>query len=888
MQFMSVEDVKDTCLLTPKTKKISKLKIKPFFVEKKVNPFDTVEWILRSACIKNNKNQIIFEQDRIEVPICWSQSALNIVSSKYFYGVLGSSERETSVRQLIRRVVDTITEWGCQQSYFETFEDSVTFKKELTYILLHQMASFNSPVWFNVGVVDKPQCSACFINSVDDNMKSILELVVTEGLIFQKGSGTGTNLSNIRSKKEGLSSGGNASGPVSFMKGYDVFAGIIKSGGGTRRAAKMAILNVDHPDIIEFIRCKVKEERKAWDLIDIGYEKSIDGDAYASVFFQNANNSVRVTDDFMNAVVNNESWTTYARTTGKPLAKYEARNIFNAIVKSVWQCGDPGIQFDTVVNAWHTCSNSGKINASNPCGEFVFLDNSACNLASMNLLKFLNKDNEFNVESFKQVVDIMIIAQDIMVDKAEYPTPEIKKSARKFRPLGLGYANLGALLMTKGFPYDSDVGRAYASVITSLMTGEAYRQSAVLAEKKGPFIEYENNSEPMMEIIQKHITFWEKIISNDFINTNEDCMNIANNATSAWFGARWIGAQNGFRNAQATLLAPTGTIAFMMDCATTGIEPDMALIKQKNFVGGGVLRIVNQIVSESLKNLGYSSSQVKTIIDYIDKNETIEGAPELLEKDLPVFDCAINSSGGTRFIAPKGHTKMMAAVQPFISGAISKTVNMPADATEEDIKRVFINSWNLGLKSVAIYREGSKKIQPLIMNQDYKKNNIQRRKLPNERPSITHKFMISGHEGCITVGMYPDGNPGEIFIRMAKMGSTVSGLMSSLALAVSMSLQYGVPLEVLVEKYINSSFEPSGFTSNNDITFAKSFVDYVFRWLSIKFLKTDINKIKNISKESFKKIASDDSSICTKCGSLMTRSGNCHTCINCGATGGCG
>jgi ribonucleoside-diphosphate reductase alpha chain len=870
-------------------KKIEGLRFSPLFVPRGKYPYAMFEWDYRTACINDEKGRAIFEQPNVETPVFWSQTALNIVASKYFYGVLGAPDRETSIWHLISRVADTITQWGCEQKYFATSDDAEVFNKELGYILLNQIASFNSPVWFNVGVQESPQCSACFINSVDDNMGSILDLVRTEGLIFKSGSGTGTNFSSIRSRLEGLSGGGISSGPVSFMKGFDAFAGVIKSGGQTRRAAKMAILDVDHPDIIEFIRCKIKEERKAWDLIDLGYDGGIDGDAYSSIFFQNANNSVRVTDEFMEAVRDDKDWETIARTTGQPLEKYKARDILDEIAKSIWECGDPGLQFDTTINSWHTCAGEGRISSSNPCGEFMFLDNSACNLASLNLLKFLDHTGKFDAEMFKHVVDIMITAQDIVVDKSKYPNERIDKISRDFRPLGLGYANLGALLMTKGFPYDSDEGRDYATVITSLMTAEAYKQSAILAKQKGAFSGYVNNEESMLDVIDKHFNSWKDFVGNRHSKSREQ-YDVESSATSSWSDAAWLGHRGGFRNAQVSLLAPTGTIAFMMDCVTTGIEPELALIKQKNLVGGGVIRIVNQVVPEALANLGYLNSQITKIIGYIDENETIEGAPEFLRDDLPVFDCALSTLDGERFISSEGHLRMMAAVQPFLSGAISKTVNVQNDATPEDIKSIFLNAWDLGLKSVAVYREGSKRIQPLMTRNGKSHQVLKRRKLPKEKETIIHKFSISGHTGYVIVGMYSDGSPGEVFIRMAKSGSTVSGLMDSLAIATSLSLQYGVPLEVLAKRYIDNRFEPAGFTRNEDIPIAKSVVDYIFRWLSLKFLGKSVKSSKEDKSvlEQLRDKITDDTQICYNCGSLMFRSGVCYSCRNCGVTSGCG
>ena len=754
-------------------------------------------------------------------------------------------------------------------------------------------------MWFNVGIEEKPQCSACFINSVDDTMDSILNLVKIEGNLFKYGSGTGTNFSSLRSSYEKLSGGGIASGPVSFMKGYDAFAGVIKSGGKTRRAAKMVILNVDHPDIEKFITCKMEEEKKAYVLIDNGYPPE---EAYNSIFFQNANNSVRVTDKFMEAVLNDEEWETKAVTTGETIKKYKAKNIMLKIAESAHFCGDPGMQFDTTINKWNTCKKSGKINASNPCSEYMFLDNSACNLASLNLVKFLNEDGTFNIENFKSAVRTIFIAQEIIVDRASYPTKEIEKNSHMYRPIGLGYANLGALLMNLALPYDSDKGRGIASSITSIMTGYAYKTSVELASIKGPFSEYKKNEKPFLDVMNLHLEHTKKIE-----NVPEY---LKENATSIWEEVLNEGKKFGFRNAQATVLAPTGTIGFMMDCDTTGIEPDIALLKFKQLVGGGLLKIVNNSVNKGLKRLGYSEKDIKEILKYIEENGTIEGAPNLLEEHLPVFDCALKPHKGNRFIHHMGHVKMMAAVQPFLSGAISKTVNLPNNISVEEIKNIYIESWKLGLKAVAIYRDGSKRLQPLsVSNKSYQKEFFPiRRRLPRERNSITHKFQIQNYEGYITVGMYEDGKPGEIFLVVAKEGSTISGLMDGFATAVSMALQYGVPLEVLVNKFSNTQFEPSGFTKNKNIPYAKSLLDYIFKWLALKFLPVEVQKKVGVvepsnpinSSSTNNKVENDsnlesghlidyqsDAPICPDCGSIMVRNGACYKCENCGSTSGC-
>lgn len=821
-----------------------------------VHPFDEVEWETRTATIGKETGEVVFEQKDVEVPANWSQMATNVVVSKYFRGKLGTDERETSIKQLISRVANTITDWGQAQGYFASEEDGEIFRDELTYLVLHQKMAFNSPVWFNVGVEEHPQASACFINSVEDEMGSILELAKTEGMLFKWGSGTGSNLSTIRSSKEKLQGGGTASGPVSFMKGYDAFAGVIKSGGKTRRAAKMVILNADHPDIHEFVTSKAQEEKKAWALIDAGYDGgfNVPGGAYDSVFFQNANHSVRVTDAFMEALESGGSWSTRAVTDGREVETFEARELMDEIADAAWLCGDPGMQYDTTINEWHTCPNTDKIYGSNPCSEYMFLDDSACNLASLNLLTYRNEDGNFDVEPFKKAVQIAITAQEILVDNAGYPTPAIERNSHAFRPLGLGYANLGALLMARGLPYDSDEGRAYAGAITALLCGEAYRQSAEIAATTGPFTGYPVNEEPMLKVIKKHgdqvdrvADWWSDITSLDIYDA----------AQQAWDEALELGKEHGYRNSQVTVLAPTGTIGFMMDCDTTGIEPDIALIKYKKLVGGGYFKIVNQTVPEALGRLGYEAKERQAIIDYLMENDTIEGAPHIRDEDLPVFDCAFEPSNGTRSIAPMGHVRMMAAAQPFLSGAISKTVNMPKEATREDIAQVYVDAWKLGLKAIAIYRDGCKRTQPLSTKQDDGQSQVdvkatagtprpenmanwgdaeRRRRLPDERPSITHKFSIAGHEGYITVGMYEDGRPGEIFIVMSKEGSVVSGLMDSFATSISLGLQYGVPLNVMVDKFSHTRFEPSGITQNPRIRFAKSVVDYIFRWLADKFL----------------------------------------------------
>jgi ribonucleoside-diphosphate reductase alpha chain len=883
-----------------------------------IDPFDEVTWEQRSAVIGNERGEVVFEQRDVEIPSFWSQQATNIVASKYFRGQIGVPERERSVKQLIGRVVDTITTWGRKDGYFASEADLRSFSDELKHILVYQKAAFNSPVWFNCGFEKAPQCSACFINAVQDTMDSILTLARTEGMLFKFGSGTGSNLSAIRSSREVLAGGGTASGPVSFMKGYDAFAGVIKSGGKTRRAAKMVILNADHPDIIDFINCKVEEEKKAWALIDAGYDGSFTGPAYSSVFFQNSNNSVRVTDDFMRAVLDDGNWSTRAVTTGQVMDTYKARDMMRLISEGTYVCGDPGMQFDTTVNEWHPCPNTARINASNPCSEYMFLDDSACNLASINLMKFVRPDGEFDVTAYKAAVRTLITAQEILVDNSSYPTPAIAKNSHAYRPLGLGYANLGALLMSRGLPYDSDAGRDYAACLTAVMTGEAYAQSARVArDHGGPFAGYEMNREPFLRVMNKHRDAVKGITQKNVP------VELYNAAKQAWDDAVTLGEDYGYRNAQATVLAPTGTIGFMMDCDTTGVEPDIALVKYKKLVGGGLMKIVNQTVPMALAKLGYTEQQIKAIIEYIDQNETIEGAPQLKDEHLPVFDCAFKAQKGERSIYYMGHIKMMGATQPFISGAISKTVNVPKEATVDEIMEAYIQSWKLGAKAISIYRDGSKRTQPLNTSKDKDKVALElekvvasmgqpvRRRLPDERQSLTHKFDIAGHEGYITVGLFADGQPGEIFLVMAKEGSTISGFADAFAQAISYALQYGVPLQVLVDKFSHARFEPSGMTKNPDVRFAKSIVDYIFRWMATKFLSKEAqyNAGVNLREDradarpaAASKPASstastgapfaaiqnqEDAPPCSTCGSIMVRSGSCYKCANCGSTSGC-
>jgi len=932
--------------------------IRRYFTSPDVHPFEEIKWDKRSAAIKGSDGEIVFEQKDVEVPESWSQLATNVVVSKYFRGKPGNPERETSVKQLISRVADTISGWAIMGEYLSE-EQGAIFNAELTHLLVNQKAAFNSPVWFNVGVREKPQCSACFILSIDDSMESILDWIKKEGMIFKHGSGSGINLSVLRSSKESLSLGGTASGPVSFMRGADASAGAIKSGGTTRRAAKMVILNIDHPDIVEFIRAKEFEERKAWALGEMGYDMGLNGEAWQSIQFQNANNSVRVTDEFMRAVEKDEDFHTRAVKTGESVGAFKARDLLKMIAEATWVCGDPGMQYDTTINDWHTTPNSGRINASNPCSEYMHIDNSACNLSSLNLMKFVKKDGELDVEAFRQAVNIMTLAQEVIVGFSSYPTPEITKNTMDYRQLGLGFANLGALLMSRGLAYDSDEGRSYSAVITALMTGIAYEMSAKIASKKGPFAGFTRNREPMLGVILKHKAAVKKISS---AYVPQELINIAENS---WESALELGEKYGYRNSQATVLAPTGTIAFMMDCDTTGVEPDIALVKYKTLVGGGLMKIVNQTIPAGLKMLGYSENEIVEIVDYINEQETIEGAPYLKDEHLPVFDCAFKPVNGERSIHYRGHIKMMGAVQPFLSGAISKTVNVPESATADEIAKMYIDSWKLGIKAVAIYRDGSKRTQPLNIGKKKETPKVSRSvemdkdvevtlsnthsyrvKLSDTRKAVTHKFTIAGHEGYVTVGLYDDGKPGEVFLTMNKEGSTISGLMDAFATMVSVSLQYGVPLRDLVRKFSHMRFEPAGFTQNKEIPIAKSVIDYIFRWLGTNFMtaaeqaevgltatqelangnghgydnvqSTVENKVVatktpeiNIMptakalpeskavpitqdasgtvtiREHFTVRVQEDAPTCADCGSLMVRNGACYKCWNCGSTSGC-
>ncbi len=932
------------------------------------DPMDAVQWELRSASVTDASGKPLFSQDDIEVPVAWSQQATTIVANKYFRGTVGTPERERSVRHLVLRVVDTLTAWGRRRRYFASEADAEAFHAELSHLLVTQKVAFNSPVWFNVGVEPHPQCSACFINSVDDTMESILGLARTEGMLFKYGSGAGSNLSTIRGSKELLAGGGTASGPVSFMRGFDAFAGVIKSGGKTRRAAKMVILDVEHPDILEFVDSKMAEEKKAWALIDAGYDGgfNVPGGAYDSVFFQNANHSVRVTDGFMKAVESGDVYYTLARRDGAQMDALDAKSVWKKMAEAAWLCGDPGVQFDTTINKWHTCKGTARIRASNPCSEYMFLDDSACNLASFNLMKYRKADGSFDVEAFRHAVQVLILAMEIIVDDSSYPTERIAKNSHDYRPLGLGYANLGALLMATGLPYDSDEGRAAAAAITALLGGEAYAASAEVAKAKGPFAGYGNNRDAMLGVMELHKNAAYDV---DKARVPEQFSAVLDAAREAWSAACETGEKHGFRNAQATVLAPTGTIGFMMDCDTTGIEPDIALIKYKKLVGGGMMKIVNQTVPLALEVLGYSAAERKDILAYLEENETIEGAPFLKAEHFAVFDCAFKPQKGTRSIEPMGHVKMMAAAQPFLSGAISKTVNMPESSTVEDIESIYAEAWRLGLKAIAIYRDNCKRSQPLSTSKGTdvatgaqlpRKDLLQRglladeaiaaitdpaqlqalkerlgvvtrRKLPDERAAITHKFSIAGHEGYLTVGIFQDGQPGEVFCTMSKEGSTISGLMDAFATSISLALQYGVPLKVLVDKFSHMRFEPSGFTGNPHVPIAKSVCDYIFRWLGLKFLPADERPFDPTAVQAEMFVAAGapasiepkvlaaasstaadpaprstgraaaqagaekrvfvsqaDAPACPACGSITVRCGACYKCENCGSTTGCG
>jgi ribonucleoside-diphosphate reductase alpha chain len=910
------------------------LTVKRFFTKDGVHPYDDVQWDVRDAVIPNFKEGgNAFEQREVEFPVSWSQNATNIVAQKYFRGPLGTPQRERSVRQLVDRVADTITGWGWKDGYFKTDADRETFNHELKHILVTQKAAFNSPVWFNVGVEAQPQCSACFILAVDDTMSSILNWYVEEGTIFKGGSGSGINLSNIRSSKEQLSSGGEASGPVSFMRGADASAGTIKSGGKTRRAAKMVVLNADHPDVEDFIWCKALEERKARVLRDGGFDMDLDGrDAY-SIQYQNANNSVRVTDEFMKAFEEDGDWSLRAVIGGEPIKTVRARDLMREIAQAAWECADPGMQYDTTINDWHTSPASGRINASNPCSEYMHLDNSACNLASLNLMKFVDADLNFDVAAFRHAIDVIFLAQEILVGNSSYPTEKIGKNAFDFRELGIGYANLGALLMSRGLPYDSEGGRAWAGAITALMTGWSYRNSALFAEKQGPFNGFAPNREPMLNVMRKHRAAVDRI-DGDLV---PEAMLTA--AKTAWDEAIVLGAQHGYRNSQASVLAPTGTIGLMMDCDTTGVEPDLALVKTKKLVGGGSMRIVNQTVPKALTKLGYSPTEVEQITAHIHEHNTVDGAPYLKDEHRPVFDCAM----GQNPIHYMGHVNMMAAVQPFISGAISKTVNLPESATVEDVENLLVEGWKLGIKALAIYRDNCKVAQPLSADKKAKAadpaviatGTPQRRRLPKSRPGRTVSFRVADTEGYMNTGEYPDDGLGEIFLKVSKQGSTLSGIMDAFAISLSLGLQYGVPLEAYISKFMNMRFEPAGMTDDPDVRLATSIVDYVFRRLALDYLDEPTRRRLGIMSSEERaalvkgdehgngngnghaeasagpsaqaaaptpvkiepapaarpaespEVALADAPYCYNCGNKMRPAGSCFVCESCGSTSGC-
>ena len=902
-----------------------------------VHPFERVEWELRDSVLGNPKDPV-FEQRGVEFPVDWSQNATNIVTQKYFRGKMGSPERESSVKQMIGRVANTITGWGIEGGYFLTQEEADTFNHELSYLLVTQRMAFNSPVWFNCGHEDKPQCSACFILSVDDTMDDILNWIREEGLIFKGGSGSGVNLSRVRSSAEQLSKGGTASGPVSFMRGADASAGTIASGGKTRRAAKMVVLNVDHPDIEEFIWCKSAEEEKARALAAAGFDMSLDSKHWHSIQYQNANNSVRVTDEFMRAVVEDGEFSTKAVTTGEVVKTYRARDLMHQMSEAAWKCADPGVQYDTIINDWHTTPKSGRINGSNPCSEYMHVDNSACNLASLNLLKFVDERGHFDIDAYEQAIDVTITAQEIIVGFSSYPTEKITENARRMRQLGIGYANLGALLMSEGLPYDSDEGRSWAGALTAVLTGRAYRQSARIAARMGAYEDYAENAEDHLRVMDKH----RAAISNIAQSVVPD--HVMHSARRSWDEAIELGRQHGYRNAQASVLAPTGTISFMMDCDTTGIEPDFSLVKQKKLVGGGDMVIVNQTVPRALTKLGYATHEIDQIVAWIAENNVAVGAPFLKEEHYPVFDCAV----GERAISYMGHVKMMGAAQPFISGAISKTVNMPESSTVEDIADLYTEAWKLGIKAVAIYRDGSKTAQPLATKaedtavQDEVAMSLTqpvRRRLPLERQGVGRKFQVGEYTGYIHVGLFEDGTPGDMFVDIAKEGTTLAGLMNSLMISVSLGLQYGVPLEVYVQRFSHMRFEPSGFTNDADIRNAKSIVDYIFRWMGKKFLTIDQQmELGILTPEVRARIAAGydaveaaatplqashveptasaagdqatagadvdrpvagagqsslfnaygDAQECARCGGRMIRTGACYTCTDCGNNTGCG
>jgi ribonucleoside-diphosphate reductase alpha chain len=918
--------------------------IRRLFTRPGAHPYDDVEWELRDARLTNwQDGSVAFEQLGVEFPKGWSLNATNIVAQKYFRGTPGTAERESSLRQVVDRVCDTIADWGVEGGYFVDDDEAEAFRNELKYLMVTQRAAFNSPVWFNIGVPGVPQqASACFILKVDDEMDSILNWYVEEGTIFKGGSGAGINLSKIRSSKELLKGGGTASGPVSFMRGADASAGTIKSGGKTRRAAKMVILDVHHPDVEEFVWVKAREERKIRVLQEAGFDMSLDGADMASVQYQNANNSVRVTDEFMQAVVDDADWQLRAVTTGEVIKTVRARDLMRQISQAAWECADPGMQFDTTINRWHTCANTDRINGSNPCSEYMHIDNSACNLASINLLKFLDLDagDRFDIEAFAHTVDVVFTAQEILVGRADYPTDPIGENSRRFRQLGLGYANLGAMLMAQGLPYDSDEGRATAAAITSLMTGRAYETSARTAARMGPFAGYTENAEHMLRVLEQHRSAAADI---DETLVPEHLLSAAQ---QAWDNACELAGQSGVRNSQASVLAPTGTIGLMMDCDTTGIEPDLGLVKMKKLVGGGTMSIVNQTIPRALTKLGYTQPQIDAIVAYIDENKSLIGCPDIDPDHLPVFACSM----GDNTIHYTGHVKMMAAVQPFISGAISKTVNMPEEATVEDVEQLHIDAWQMGVKAIAIYRDNCKVGQPLsAVKKDVAAEPVTevvekivekvvsrptRTKLPRNRSSRTFEFRVADCKGFVTVGEYEDGRPGEIFMKVSKQGSTLAGIMDAFAISVSHGLQWGVPVRSFVEAFTNMRFEPAGMTDDPDIRFASSLIDYIFRRLAVDYLSYEERAELGIltvgertqptlpgveesvtetvqghdvtpdpvSIPSASTLLDDldtpapvepaapagaDAPMCMTCGVQMIRAGSCHACPSCGSTSGC-
>jgi ribonucleoside-diphosphate reductase alpha chain len=899
----------------------------PRLVPRGKTAFDTVEWRSHDSVIKNADGKVIFEQRGIRAPANWSDNAINIAASKYFRVING--HRESSVDGMIRRVTHWIAERGLELGYLDTAEESTLLEESLSYLMVHQMAAFNSPVWFNVGVRQPPQCSACFIQAVSDDMDSILALATSEGRLFKGGSGTGSNLSNLRGSHERLSGGGIASGPVSFMRAFDAMAGVIKSGGTTRRAAKMVILNMDHPDIVDFIECKVREEDKAYALIREGYSPNFDGtdpdSAYASIAYQNANHSVRIPDAFMEAVVKDGVWKTYNRTDHSVANTYQARDLWRKLAYAAWRCGDPGVQYDDVTNDWHTSPMSGRINASNPCSEYLFLDDTACNLASINLMRFLDAKGQFDLDLFQEAVRTMIFAMEILVDASSYPTGPIAQNSHDFRPLGLGYANLGSLIMHYGLPYDSDAARTLSAGVSAFLSAEGYHMSAEIARRMGPFPGFDKNRSPMLRVMGKHTHAADQIPLNDPRVTR-----YVEAARDRWHDTAKAGELWGYRNAQISVIAPTGTIGLLMGCDTLGIEPELSLVKTKNLVGGGTMRMVNRTAEEALVALGYGAEEIAKIRQHVETAGTIEGAPGLKAEHLAVFDCALAPAAGVRTIAPMGHLSMLGAVQPFLSGGASKTINLPNDATVEDIEKIYLEGWKLGVKSIALYRDGCKASQPYETGKGRTAvatpgvRGPARERLPDERKAITHHFQVGGHDGYVTVGLYPDGRPGELFFRVTKEGSTVNGLMDSLGISMSMALQHGVPLKDLVRKLAHMRFEPAGATNNPKVRFAKSIPDYVARWMAIEFLTEEdrraiglenpsegnggghaaaVPSAKPTSAQTVKfetkpldafgedaltrGSSQEDSPSCSNCGGIMVRSGTCYACTVCGSTSGC-